>query len=179
VPSAGYPAFGSDGWILVVDPLQKHSPFLDAVVRQFFSLALSHSQLDEVSSPISSAVQHDPPGSRGSTRSGTERRQLTRHPKCGGHGLLPVPSRNAIPQRRHGRCGIFSHWLCRTVVSADPHLQTSLSQKSGQDGAVARGREAAAHRADAACPMTRPQDGAAGWSIGSGGREEGGTDADF
>jgi hypothetical protein len=27
--------------------------------------------------------------------------------------------------------------------------------------------------------MTRPQDGAAGWSIGSGGREEGGTDADF
>jgi hypothetical protein len=33
--------------------------------------------------------------------------------------------------------------------------------------------------ADAACSMTRPQDGAADWSIGSGGREEGGTDADF
>ena len=27
--------------------------------------------------------------------------------------------------------------------------------------------------------MKRPQDGAADWSIGSGGREEGGTDADF
>jgi hypothetical protein len=44
---------------------------------------------------------------------------------------------------------------------------------------VVRGREAAACRADAACSMTRPQDGAADWSIGSGGREEGGTDADF
>jgi hypothetical protein len=44
---------------------------------------------------------------------------------------------------------------------------------------VARGREAAARRADAACSMTSSQDGAADWSIGSGGREEGGTDAHF
>ena len=76
---------------------------------------------------------------------------------------------------------VFFHWLCCTAVSADPHLQTSLSQKSGQGGAVARGREAAARRADA---ITKPQDrrtaGRRGrLSIGSGGREEGSTDADF
>ena len=61
-------------------------------------------------------IHHDPPGPLGSSRSGTERRRLTRRtllPDRGRHGrykLLPAPSRkpNAILKRQHGRCGIFT-----------------------------------------------------------------------
>jgi hypothetical protein len=106
-------------------------------------------------------VQYDLPGSLGSTRSGHRATAADAAPQavvvmdfC----LFLSCECSAHPPSGDTAGAVFFHWLCCTAVSADPYLQTSLSQKSRQDGAGGRGREATARRADAAFSMTRSQD---------------------
>jgi hypothetical protein len=129
-------------------------------------------------------VQYDAPGSLGSTRSGHRataadaalKRWSSWTSACSFlASAAPIPPAVTQPVR-------YFSIGCVAPQSPPIHISKRVCRRNrarmGQ-GAGASSRGAAARRADAACLMTRSQDGAADWSIGSGGHEEGGTDADF
>ena len=120
-------------------------------------------------SPGLISIYHDPPGSRGSSRPGTERRRRTWHPVTGKSSAWSSSTAacsfsrvQRLPQTaiRPVRC--FCRWLCRPAVSADPDL-IALSQQSARMGALVRAVRQPLDRADAAGWMTWPQERRGGW----------------
>jgi hypothetical protein len=139
-----------------------------AVVRQF-SHWLSHSQLDKVSRrsrqrparPTRISRQHSfRPQSDG---------KLTQHPQavvvmdfC----LFLLASTAPSPSGDTAGAVFFPLAVSHRSLRRSTSPNEFIAEIGPGWGQWARGREAAARRADAACPMTRPQDGAADWSMG-------------